>query len=56
MVPLLLMVVFPARAGMSLKTVMRPIRRSCVPRVSGDEPGGPFTGNVTIRCSPRERG
>ena len=28
----------------------------CVPRASGDEPGHLKTGNLLVRCSPRERG
>ena len=48
--------VFPARAGMSRRYVLRGIPFPGVPRASGDEPPyfGPFL--LVSVCSPRERG
>ena len=48
--------VFPARAGMSRLEDLSVMVAGGVPRASGDEPRCASSGNLFIRCSPRERG
>ena len=48
--------VFPARAGMSLKTLKFSTRGRSVPRASGDEPLFTEAQAAEFACSPRERG
>ena len=49
-------IVFPARAGMSLKPPMSALPEPCVPRASGDEPIRTLGLGAQFLCSPRERG
>ncbi len=48
--------VFPARAGMVLRTCSLSWSRRCVPRASGDGPDDDAAPLIDALCSPRERG
>ena len=50
------MLVFPARAGMSLPNVEKRCCPTSFPRASGDEPALDIADVVVIPFSPRERG
>ncbi|EGN6761447.1 hypothetical protein IWA04_002328 [Salmonella enterica] len=50
------MKVFPAPAGINRLLPSGPCRAHCVPRASGDKPGGEFGWVFDNECSPRQRG
>ena len=50
------LLVFPARAGMSLPPGKPEGKFNSVPRASGDEPRTPAPAPAWFKCSPRERG